>query len=756
MFARGPFYFHLLARRFPKATLLVWSVVVIACLLPIQNVRTVISVHDLMPEDFVSVKEMKNLDKDFATGRPVALVLRTTAETFSEADLCKLKAWISNQLFEDPHLINASSPFDLKKVVDKEGYLRYRPLLDLNCDAPSASPDMHFWHVLRDSPLVNLFVSKSDPQFMTLELSYDGAVKDEAMGAFAPEKRLQIQASLQSALMAPGSKLSVSLSGAGIYESFLVNGMRVYGWINALIAVFIVFSFRWLYRTWRSSAIYLVLIGTGMVVTFGVVGLSGRPIDILSNSLFVMTAVAALQDFAFLTSAIRQGQLWESYRRLLIPSFFTSLTTMIGFGSLAVSDIASIKWFGIWASLAAFLEWVLLFLVLPAAITVWPALANWCRTNANTSVTSGNVVFTRWLRPRSVVRTGVTIFFAVFPIGFAALFFLNVQDDPKRMLPSSHPFRAELERTKSDLGWEFPVSVVFPLGRELDVIAEITKETQKISGVAAVESLSEIAHWMGKGLSSETQDVVLRDTVFRGMTRRFQTSEGTGRIVLYVKSASLESIAALQKAVETEICGKYQCRLVGEIVAYADFVRSVSETLFESLTSGLVTIVVLILALAFVRLDLSVFPYVAPRMIASILWGPMAMLALLAVSQVALNMVTLICASVVVGLTGDNAIQFLYARRIESRSDLLVALSERSEGAFITGGLTAVASLVFLVSYFDPPRVLGLLLFSCFLLSLIGDTYGLRLLMGDLKDPAEGHTKRKPLNGLGRVAAKDR
>lgn len=734
---------------------MVWSLLVIACLFPIQNVRTVISVHDLMPGDFLSVKEMKDLDKDFATGRPVALILRTSAKTFSEADLCALKTWISNRLFDDPHLINASSPFDLKKVIDQPGTLHYRPLVELNCDAPSAEPDLKYWKALWDSPLVNLFVSKSDPRFLTVELNYDGSVKDEAMGAFAPEKRLQIQASLEQALMKTGSTLSVSLSGAGIYESFLVNGMRVYGWINVLIAVFIVFSFRWLYRTWRSSAIYLVLIGTGMAVTFGAVGLSGRPIDILSNSLFVMTAVAALQDFAFLTAAIRRGQLWESYRRLLIPSFFTSLTTMFGFGSLAVSDIPSISWFGIWAALAAFLEWVLLFLVLPAAITIWPNLANWCRSNESTVTQPANGVFNQWLRHRVAIRLGVLIFFVVFPFGFASIFFLNVQDDPKRMLPISHPFRVELERTKAELGWEFPVSVVFPLGRELDVIQEISEAARKLSDVAAVESLSEVAHWMGKDLSPEIQDVVLRDTVFRGMTRRFQTSDGTGRIVLYVKSASLESIANIKQKIELEICAQYQCRLVGEIVAYADFVRSVSETLFESLTSGLIAVVFLIFVLAFVRLDLAIFPYVAPRIIASLLWGPMAMLALLAVSQVSLNMVTLICASVVVGLTGDNAIQFLFARKIRSRSDLLVAVSDRSEGALVTASLTAVSSLVFLVSYFDPPRVLGLLLFSCFLLSLIGDTFGLRLLMGDLEDPAKSNPERESLNRLGGVATKD-
>lgn len=742
VFARGPFYFHSLARQYPRTTLAAWFTLVIVCLIPIQNVRTVISVHDLLPGDFRSVSEMKDLDKDFATGRPVAVILRTKAKTFSEADLCEVKAWISNRLFEDPHLVNVSSPFDLKKVVDRPGTLRYRPLLDINCDSPNTEPDLQYWDTLSRSPLVNLFVSKTDPQFLTFELSYDGAVKDEAMGAFSPEKRIQIQASLENELIKDSKKLSVALSGAGIYESFLVNGMRVYGLINVLIAVFIIFSFRWLYRTWRSSAIYLLLLGTGMAVTFGAVGLSGRPIDILSNSLFVMTAVAALQDFAFLTSAIRSGRLWESYRRLLLPSFFTSLTTMVGFGSLAVSDIASIKWFGIWAALAAFLEWVLLFLVLPAAITIWPNLANWCRSHSSETGASTPVVLNWWLRHRSVVRFGAVVFFLVFPAGIASLFYLNVQDDPKRMLPSTHPFRVELERTKLALGWEFPVSVVFPFGRDLEVIKEITEEVQKLPDVAAVESLSEIAQWMGKGLAPEIQDVVFRDTVFRGMTRRFQTSEGTGRIVLYVKSASLESIAKLKRKIEMEICRQYECRLVGEIVAYADFVRSVSETLFESLTSGLVSIVALISILAFIRLDLSVFPYIAPRIIASLLWGPMAMLSLLALSQVALNMVTLICASVVVGLTGDNAIQFLFARRIESKSDVLLALANRSEGAFVTAGLTAVASLVFLVSYFDPPRVLGVLLFCCFLLSLVGDTWGLRFLMSNLKDPAKSNTKR--------------
>lgn len=689
---------------------------------------------------------MKKLDEDYGTGRSVVVVVRTAAANFSEVDLCALRTWLSDQLFEDAHLINASSPFDLKRVDDQAGYMHYRPLFDLNCESPNQSPDPRYWNSLRNSPFAKLFVSPTDSRFLLFELNYDGAVRDPAMGAFSPEKRLGIQASLEAAIEKSNLPLKVTLSGAGTYESFLVNGMRVYGWINLLITVFIVVAFRWLYRTWRSSAIYLVLLGTGMVVTFAAVGLSGRPLDILSNSLFVMTAVAALQDFAFLTSSIRSGQVWESYRRLLVPSFFTSLTTMLGFGSLAISDIASIRWFGIWAALAAFLEWVLLFIILPAAMTLWPSLSRWTRKSASfegqfqtvPSVGKRNFGLS-FASSRFIFRLAVVLFLVVFPMGIGSLFFLNVQDDPKRMLPESHPFRLQLSTLKEDLGWEFPVAIVFPDGRNFELIHETTAKVRSLPEVAAVESLSQISEWMSNGLSNETADVVMRDAVSRGTTRRYQTSTGDGRIILYLRSANLSAIANLKNKVESDICGKSQCRLVGEVVAYADFVRSVSETLFESLTSGLLSVVTLILLLAFVRLDLEVFPYAAPRLIASLLWGPLGMLSLLALSQVALNMVTLICASVVVGLTGDNAIQFLFARRIRTSADLLSALSEKSEGAFVTGVLTAIASLVFLFSYFDPPRVLGLLLFCCFLMSVVGDTFGLRLLMGSagLEKPAK-------------------
>jgi uncharacterized integral membrane protein (TIGR00697 family) len=54
----------------------------------------------------------------------------------------------------------------------------------------------------------------------------------------------------------------------------------------------------------------------------------------------------------------------KPFRRLLVPGFFTSLTTAIGFLSLASADFSVIRRFGVWAGFAAllfasFMAWII-------------------------------------------------------------------------------------------------------------------------------------------------------------------------------------------------------------------------------------------------------------------------------------------------------------------------------------------------------------------------------------------------------------
>lgn len=95
-------------------------------------------------------------------------------------------------------------------------------------------------------------------------------------------------------------------------------------------------------------------------------GIMGYPIDILTNNLILMTAVAATADFLFLSFEFFKYDSRKSYYNIITPAFFTTFTTMIGFISLYPSDLEMIRRFGVAAAAGAFFEWAILFLLVPS------------------------------------------------------------------------------------------------------------------------------------------------------------------------------------------------------------------------------------------------------------------------------------------------------------------------------------------------------------------------------------------------------
>jgi hypothetical protein len=102
------------------------------------------------------------------------------------------------------------------------------------------------------------------------------------------------------------------------------------------------------------------------------------------------------------------------------------------------------------------------------------------------------------------------------------------------------------------------------------------------------------------------------------------------------------------------------------------------------------------------------------------------MFTLIGIFRIKVNFLTCIFASTLVGLTGDNAIQFLLSSGNES---LLSGMSQRGKASIVCGSIMAVSSLVFLGSYFVPPRIFGALLSAGFLMSMVGDFWLLKALL---------------------------
>ena len=169
------------------------------------------------------------------------------------------------------------------------------------------------------------------------------------------------------------------------------------------------------------------------------------------------------------------------------------------------------------------------------------------------------------------------------------------------------------------------------------------------------------------------------------------------------------------------IC-KERCQIVGTIISYSEFSNRILKTLFESFFLSLILVAIILIS---IRNPLSIKDTL--YCILSSLWGPLALLTLFIWFKIPVFFISSICASVLVGLAGDNAIQFIFKAKKQKLSKSVQSLSEAS---LIIAIGNCLLLCVFFFSPIAPLAKLGGLMIVGILLCYIGDLY---ILKGFLK-----------------------
>ena len=293
-----------------------------------------------------------------------------------------------------------------------------------------------------------------------------------------------------------------------------------------------------------------------------------------------------------------------------------------------------------------------------------------------------------------------------------AVHFANFSDDPKDLFESSHPFRTALHYILESRGWSQDINVIISAGVSQDKKERLMESFKQDPLVAKMESSKTISDYFARNLNPLDQALVKRDLEASSVFNHFEAKNGDSRVVLFIKDTDQKTVLGFKKRIEDQ-CPKQECYVTGPIDLYHEFVFQVSRTLTESLAVSLGIVALILMAL--IRVRKVPFGF---ALMASSLWGPCFMLVLLSVTQVSINAFTSSFAAIMVGLAGDNAIQFMFAYR---KSDFLGRMRTRGNGAFFTCAVMAACSLTFLGSVYRPPKVMGALLFLGFLLNFFGD-----------------------------------
>ncbi|MEX2093585.1 MAG: MMPL family transporter, partial [Pirellulales bacterium] len=179
-------------------------------------------------------------------------------------------------------------------------------------------------------------------------------------------------------------KASVRLGGPPV-ENVAIDeeGSRTIARLGAISGVLGLILAWWSLRSIRLTAIVFACGILSAAAGLAAVYWTGNTMDAILMSmpslLYVLAISGAVHLVNYYREAIKEhgleGAADEAIRLGWKPALLCSVTTGIGLGSLYVSDIEPIRKFGVFSALGVFLMLIMLFLLLPAALQMWPSRA---------------------------------------------------------------------------------------------------------------------------------------------------------------------------------------------------------------------------------------------------------------------------------------------------------------------------------------------------------------------------------------------
>jgi predicted RND superfamily exporter protein len=699
-------YFQALLRwvqSFPKTAFGLSCFFILVCGWALQYSKLEIDIYDVYEPGFQSSVDLHEI-REFYGDNSQMLLSFEFKDVPKAGELCKILRW-TDKLSRFQDIKNVTSLWTIRSPKVQDEKLWYPKTLSDPCESdPSEAIDLH--SRFQNTFFSHLMASKGNKDIV-FDVSFTGTESNaNKVQNVIDETEAFIHQSLKDV------KVSyLGLSASRYYFKKIIVQDSIF---TLLVLVIIVLLLRLIYGTWTSGIYLSLTIVLSTIVLYGTLALTGISVNILTNNLFLMTAVAGTADFMFVTHYQLKGSYQDSLTKLIAPCFFTTLTTCVGFLSLNSSDLSLIRQFGNGAALGSMAEWVMLFVFLPSYLKIVKKEKIW--VNPDKAANWKWITFIENLSMPKFVLWGLNI---LMILSIPAFFFLNDQDSVVKNLPSSHVMRKGYENFKKKFSWEGQVHLYFPDRVPADDVRSILDQVKKSSLVYKIENPEDLADQWTKDLPPLKQDLIRRELMMTPLWERYYSDAGQLRVPLYLYEQDLHSLRKLRDEVQNAC--KDKCRLAGQRIVYLEYGEKISKTMIESFAVSIFLVIGILYWLLYKEGKTKHFIPV----VHSSLMGPLVILALIGIFQIPVTLVTSIFLAIMVGLAGDNAIQFMLA----DSDDLEKGIESRATATISITLVMMAGSALFLFQSLLPMKILGGLFVSGFFINLTGDFWGLKKLL---------------------------
>ncbi len=267
-----------------------------------------LDIYDVFDPHFQSSSDLFEMKKKYAGDSQVVLFFNFKNDP-KASELCLLSDWIK-KIERSPEVHEVHSIWTLRRPEIFESRLLYKKQLQDPC---TLNPEERFRYPegLKTSHFRHLIPSKGNNMFL-FDVVFDGSYHlEEQVEKIITESHLFLKDSKLN--------LNVHFMGNGSTRYYFKKILFHDSLYNLLVILVMILLLRFFYGTWRSGVyLTMTLIASGSVL-YGALALLGGSINILTNNLFLMTAVAGAADFIFVTHDQLHGDYEKSFLRMITP-----------------------------------------------------------------------------------------------------------------------------------------------------------------------------------------------------------------------------------------------------------------------------------------------------------------------------------------------------------------------------------------------------------------------------------------------------
>ena len=373
--------------------------------------------------------------EEFGGSRSLIVAVETP-DLFSRPVLLYVKD-LSDKLARLPHVLRVDSLATASRVLGSEDSVEIRPYL---ADLERRDLTELRREILSDERLVGDLVS-ADGTVTAITVSFHELDSDPVRAQLLTEAR-----SLAEEERPRGVRIlyNGSMEITEEYDRQSLENLRRYPPLILAVVIASVYCF---FRS--ASRVLLVTITTLMAVgaTLSVFGLLGFKYNVLSTMVIPLITVLAIADDMHLMQAFDRAGLIARDRGIafqeclveqLPPMFGATLTTALGLASLATSQVAAVREFGIAAAVGVMLDFVISLAIVPLGLSLSPPR----KSSALSAEPLGRFLsrLAGWLATRTPQVLVVTAVLLVWSV--AGIYRLRASTNHIEFFPQDSPIRA--------------------------------------------------------------------------------------------------------------------------------------------------------------------------------------------------------------------------------------------------------------------------------------------------------------------------